>query len=553
MAEKTAAGFDGKRVRKVARERLGFEDLRGGQEEVIRLVLEGHDVLSVMPTGSGKSAIYQIVGAMVGGATVVVSPLIALQKDQVESIGESRLPAAAVINSTISAGERRAAFEKLRAGKLEYLFLAPEQLANEETLAEVRGGKVSLFVVDEAHCVSEWGHDFRPDYGRLGAMIEAVGGERGVRVLALTATASPSVREDVVKRLKMKRARTVVWGFDRPNIYLEIERCPDEETKKRLIVDRVRDGEKPMIVYAGTHAHAEEIVGMLGEQNVEVACYHGGMKKDARTEAQDRFMTGGCDIVVATNAFGMGVDKADVRTVIHYDVSESLDSYYQEVGRAGRDGEPARALMLYRPEDLGMRRAMASQGMITEEHVGEVIAALEEAGGAGTAGEIAEGSEISEGKVEKVLNRLAEAGVVKVGPTGEAVAKSGKVDVKQVAEGAVREQELYREYRRARVELIKEYAETEECRRKFVLNYFGEEYAGLCGACDNCKSGLADRALTRSRENPIEAKARVRHKKYGEGQILRYEGDKVVVLFDKEGQKELVTKFVLENGLMEKL
>src|SRR5688500_6396443 len=292
---------------KVAREKFGYADLRPGQEEVIQLILEGRDTLSVMPTGSGKSAIYQIAELLIGGPTVVVSPLIALQKEQMEVIRERGWPGAAVVNSTLRVGERRGAFEEFGAGELEYLFLAPEQFNNEETLARVTANKPSLFVVDEAHCVSEWGHDFRPDYARLGKVIEKLGRPT---ILALTATASPRVREDIVARLGMTDPKTVVWGFDRPNIWLGVEQCPDEQTKHRLLLQRVQDAPKPGIVYVATQNAAEEVCRDLREQvNVNAVFYHGGMKKDERNRAQDAFMADTADVVVATNAFGMGVDK----------------------------------------------------------------------------------------------------------------------------------------------------------------------------------------------------------------------------------------------------
>src|SRR5215208_3279749 len=253
------------RVRRTARSKFGYEELRPGQEEAIAAVLRGCDTLAVMPTGSGKSAIYQIAGALIPGTTLVVSPLIALQRDQVEAIAGMDAGGAALVNSALPATERAEALDEFADGAAEFLFLAPEQFANEETFARVQASKPSLFVVDEAHCISEWGHDFRPEYLRLGAVIEAFGHPR---VLALTATASPPVREEIVKRLGMSDPRIVVRGFDRPNIRLAVEGFSDEEDKREALIAHVVDAPKPGIVYAATRKHAEDLAAALVAHSV---------------------------------------------------------------------------------------------------------------------------------------------------------------------------------------------------------------------------------------------------------------------------------------------
>ncbi|HSU69137.1 MAG TPA: RecQ family ATP-dependent DNA helicase [Tepidisphaeraceae bacterium] len=541
---------DAKRIRQIAKQRFGYDALRSGQEEAIRLVLSGHDVLSVMPTGSGKSAIYQIAALLIDGPTVVISPLIALQKDQVGSIQDQDLPDAAVLNSTLRVSERRETLEKLEGGELEFLFLSPEQLANEETFDRLLENKPTLFVVDEAHCISEWGHDFRPEYSRLGTAIDALGHPR---VLALTATASPNVRENIVERLNMRNPRTVVWGFDRPNIWLGVETCPDESTKDRVLLDRVRDMEKPMIVYVGTHRHAEETCKRLSDEKIDAGFYHGGMKKTERDAVQDAFMSGNKDVIVATNAFGMGVDKADVRTVIHYDISESIDAYYQEVGRAGRDGKPSRALLLYRPEDVGMRRAQAAGGKLSESQVEQVVEAVSGSRTPVDPKDVQEATDLSQGKVNQAINRLADVGAVSVLPGGEVLPAKTKIDPQEVAEEVVHEHEMYRKFRVGRVELMKDYAETRDCRRRYILNYFGEPFPDPCGHCDNCEIGAVEKQDEQNASVPFPIKSRVTHKKYGEGIVMAYEGDKIVVLFDTEGSKSLVTSFVQEHGLLEKI
>ncbi|MBZ5586482.1 MAG: RecQ family ATP-dependent DNA helicase, partial [Acidobacteriia bacterium] len=393
-------------IEKVARDKLGFEALRPGQKEAVSALLEGRDALVVQPTGSGKSAIYQIAGLLMDGSTVIVSPLIALQKDQVDSIREQDVAPAAAVNSTQRMTAVRERLERIEKGKVEYIFLAPEQLRKADTTERLKEANVSLFVVDEAHCISEWGHDFRPDYLRLGHVIEAL---RRPRVLALTATATPAVREEIVERLRMRHPEILVQGFDRPNIHLRVDHFKTKAEKREALIHRVRWADKPGIVYVGTRKAAEEIMRALEEEKVRAVFYHGGLKGPDRERIQGQFMSGQAEAIVATNAFGMGVDKPDIRFVYHYDAPDSLDSYYQEIGRAGRDGEKAEATLFYRRQDIGAQSFKTSEGKIAPETLKQVAERIGEQGSARPE-EVAPEVGLSSRKLACALQRLEDAG-----------------------------------------------------------------------------------------------------------------------------------------------
>ncbi|HZG91247.1 MAG TPA: RecQ family ATP-dependent DNA helicase, partial [Pseudonocardia sp.] len=361
----------------MAEQTFGWSELHPEQRIAMEAVVDGHDVLAVLPTGFGKSAIYQVPALVLDGPTVVVSPLLALQQDQLEGIGESRAPEAVAVNSGQRAAERDRAWTAFCEGAAEYLFLAPEQLANDETVDRLAGLGVSLFVVDEAHCVSAWGHDFRPDYLRLGPVIGRLGHPT---VVALTATAALPVRRDIVARLGLRDHREVVAGFDRPNLHLAVVTAIDDDQKRREVVARVREldadpGTHGGLLYVATRKDAESYAEQLAAQGLRAEAYHAGMRRAERERVHEQFLGGGLDVVVATSAFGMGIDRPDVRYVVHASAPESLDSYYQQIGRAGRDGEPARITLCYRPEDLHLQRFLTAGGP-PEEVLGEVARTL---------------------------------------------------------------------------------------------------------------------------------------------------------------------------------
>lgn len=477
-------------VAELAREGLGLDELRPEQERAAATAAGGRDVLAVMPTGSGKTAIYELAAAARPGATVVVSPLIALQRDQVERIGADDVGEAAAVNATIGQRARDAAFDALAAGELEFVFLAPEQLARPDTMDALRAAGPSLFVVDEAHCVASWGHDFRPDYRRLGDVIEDLGHPT---VLALTASAAPTVRREIVDVLGMRDPLVLVAGFDRPNLRLAVHRFERAGDKVRSLLDGTvaaargvggAGGPATGLVYVATRKGAERLAAQLSGAGVPAGAYHGGLGRRAREAVQAGFMDGTLRVVVATTAFGMGIDKPDVRFVHHGDVAPSLDDYHQEIGRAGRDGEPADAVLWYRPADLGTRRFQVSSG-----------------------------------------------------------------------------DESRRDLERSRAEMVRGYAETGGCRRRFLLAYFGQEHPGRCGRCDNClraeEAGIAERdegggpgAGDATVDGPFAPGRAVRHTEWGPGQVLRVEPDQVVVLFDSVGYKTLARDIVEEQGLL---
>jgi ATP-dependent DNA helicase RecQ len=529
------------RIARAAREAFGYEELRPGQAEAVQSVLDGRDTLAVLPTGAGKSAIYQLATLLRdAGPAIVVSPLIALQRDQEQGMRERGL-AAGALHSALRAGEREAVLGQLADGTLQFLLLAPEQFSDDAMVQDIAAARPGLFVVDEAHCISSWGHDFRPDYLLLGAVLDALGHPPA---LALTATASPLVREEIVDRLGLRDHAEVLGELGRPELHLAVQRHHEEEHKLDALVEAVGELGGPGIVYAATRKATEDVAERLRAAGHDARAYHAGLRAKERREAEHDFLEGDLQVIVATSAFGMGVDKPDVRYVLHAHVPESVDSYWQEVGRAGRDGLPAEARLLYRTEDVGLRRFFASGGLRLAE-LEQVVETIAAAGGrALNARGLAEATGLSAHRTQLVVQRLAEAGAWP--PSG---------DLDGVVARGVAAEERRREVERSRVEMMRTYAELRTCRRAFLRGYFGEDPPPRCGRCDVCEVEEAEQAAHPHEEAPagLEASgfasgARVAHPSWGEGTVQTGDAEKIVVAFDEHGYKTLSVDVLRERG-----
>lgn len=530
---------------------FGWEDLRPGQSAAMEAVLAGRSVLCVMPTGSGKSAIYQVPATALPGVAVVISPLIALQHDQADAINEhAGGQRAFVVNSSMRKSEIDAAWRAAEAPDgdthAKFLFLAPEQVARDDVAAHLRSIDVSLVVVDEAHCVSSWGHDFRPDYLQLGHLVR----DLSAPVIALTATASHPVQTEIVKRLQLTDPTVIVEGFDRPNLALEVVQHVEAADKQAAVRDQVLDLEGPGLVYVATKKAAEALTAELVHRGVNADFYHAGRRSKDRDAVHEGFLNGSIDVVVATTAFGMGIDKPDVRFVVHADIADSLDSYYQEIGRAGRDGEPARVILHYRPEDLSLRRFFAAKS-VKKKDVRQLFALLSSEKRPITAKTLRELSGLSSRRLTGLLNLLLAADAITDGKTGY---RARRLSADEVVARAVEQAEIRERIDQSRVEMARRYAETSGCRRQFLLAYFGEELPGGCGNCDTCSrrqdEAVIDEILPADETIPFAVDASVRHTEWGRGTVMGYEAGVVTVLFDTVGYKTLSVELVERNHLL---
>ncbi len=483
-----------------ARTMLGIDNLRPGQAEALTDVMDGHDVLAVMPTGSGKSLIYQLTSLMSDGLTVVVSPLIALIKDQIDKMIERGVPVCR-FDSTLTVRQRRAAdeFVKSPGGKL--VFVTPEAISKPEFRAFLRDGAdgvgVSHLVVDEAHCVSQWGHDFRPAYLSLRKAVEDLDGPS---IIAVTATAPPHVRDDIVHQLGIPNAKITTTSFDRPNLHFEVIAQPGEDEKQKTLVTLLKKLPTPGIVYCATVKKVEQLYESMARHGIKVARYHGRLGKKERDSEQQRFMESKDMVMIATNAFGLGVDKSNIRNVLHYHVPGSLEAYAQEAGRAGRDGKPARCVLLFSPDDIAIQEYFLKGSYPTRHQVKAVYktmtAWVNHASAPPTISNLALASRVSGQRTRTVLSLLKDEGFVIEGDNDTFWLAEPQPDA-DLNERA-KQYEARRIADRQRLDALLNYVKSATCRNQALLDYLGESDTPNCGRCDNC---------LRSREAALAAAA----------------------------------------------
>ncbi len=568
---------------------FGFPHLRPGQEDVIRSVLDVNDTLAVMPTGAGKSLCYQLPALQFDGMTVIVSPLISLMRDQLTKLVEAGI-ATAMLNSTLSASEQRDAMQAIARHEIRMLFVTPERLVDAEFTAELTAKDmppIALAVIDEAHCISQWGHDFRPAYVELIHAIKTLGRPP---VLALTATATPAVIVDIVRELEMKRANVIHTGVFRDNLHFSVEQLTNPDDRRRRAIEIATGEAGSGIVYCATVAECEALHAALVDAGVEAERYHGKLSSGARSSSQDAFMENRARVMVATNAFGMGIDKPDIRFVIHAQMPGSLDAYYQEAGRAGRDGETARCTLLFEMKDKQVQQFFMSGRYPSAEMIARVAEKVRELA-----------SDDAARTLDKPLARLREA-LPSIGANKLRVAaallndlgvtrRTRRGGMKLVdddaaiakLEGASQEYAARSERDRAVLERMIAYAQSAQCRWRMLLDYFADDMndartsaplrasdvhyrapddeldGGHCGVCDNCvhppeviESPREVREQMRAKEEEQadrKTKAfapgeRVKVRRYGEGIVEMISGERVAVRFPDDETRTFIARYV---------
>jgi ATP-dependent DNA helicase RecQ len=561
------------KLRRKMRGVFGIARMRPGQEEVMRSVLEGRDTLAVMPTGAGKSLCYQLPGLHLPGTTVVVSPLISLMKDQVDKLGVAGLEAAQ-LNSSLTAGERRESIGHIEREESDFVFTTPERFVDPAFLETLGKQQIDFVVVDEAHCISEWGHDFRPAYLALGEAVRTLGSPP---VLALTATATNEVMLDIAKHLNLRNARVITTGIYRPNLRYEVARVTNDLEKRESLVRLMRETEGTGIIYAATIKAVEALAEFFAGSEFEVAKYHGKLPARERKENQERFMAGGLKAMIATNAFGMGIDKPDIRFVAHYQMPGSLEAYYQESGRAGRDGDAARCVLLFQLEDRRTQQFFLGGSHPKFDDVLAVYNALLALRAHESPAELASVQEgantIAETKVRVVLSLLKELKLVReLRGTRFRLARA-EVSRVELEEAARRCEELG-ERDREKLERMMLYGQSAACRWRLLHEYFDAPFKDVrCGNCDNCLHPLEEQlGLTEKKDEQITTRpalsaatqeAFVKNEgvrefsvgdlvsvsAHGGGSVKAVDGDKLTIVFSDGETRMFKSEFVAPRAV----